>query len=209
MSVEKSPKLSRREREMALHRAEILSAAEQVFAESGFVSARMEEIARRAEFSVGMLYKFFKSKEDLYAAILREKSESMRKRGYAELERDVPPSEKIRNIFRVRIDLFWEHWTFFRLFFHETGNAVCDPRAGFTPDVWEQYQAYLRDQEAVFEAGIAAGEFRGPNATALALAFEGIIRAYALRLFREETAERSPEMEEALLEIFMRGALVG
>lgn len=207
MTTEQEPKLSRKERESALHRAEILNAAEQVFGECGFVSARMEEIARRAEFAVGTLYKFFKSKEDLYRALLYEKSQVLRKRLHTELERDVSPPEMIANLFQTRIGLFWEHHTFFRLFFHEIGGAICDPRAGFTAEIWEEYQDYLKVQEAVFQQGIDAGEFRGPDASVLTMAFEGILRAYAMNVFRAENRIREPREEEGLLEVFMRGAL--
>jgi TetR/AcrR family fatty acid metabolism transcriptional regulator len=58
--------LSRKEREYQTHRKEILSAAEGVFAEKGFFSSTMSEIAERAEFGTGTLYKYFKSKDDLY-----------------------------------------------------------------------------------------------------------------------------------------------
>jgi len=208
MSVE-DKKLTRKERELAQRRAEILATAERVFSESGFVSARMEDIARGAEFAVGTLYKFFKSKEELYAALLQEKSELIRKRVYEELERDVSPAQRIRNVFRARVDLLWKHRDFFRLFFHGTAGMVCDPRAGFLPHIWEQYLIFLRDLDDTFRAGIELGEFRRMDAVMLTLAFEGILRAYAQRLYQTEAPERVPAEEEALLEIFMQGAQAG
>ena len=46
-----SNQLSRKERAFLQHRGEIISAAESVFAEKGYVSTTMEEIARRSEFA--------------------------------------------------------------------------------------------------------------------------------------------------------------
>ena len=63
-------KLSRREREKAAHRKEIIDAAVKVFAEKGFHAATLEEIAQEAEFSKGALYLYFSSKEDLLYNIL-------------------------------------------------------------------------------------------------------------------------------------------
>ena len=49
---------------------QILNAAEDVFTEKGFDNARMEDIAEGTGLSKGTLYLYFKSKDDLIAAIL-------------------------------------------------------------------------------------------------------------------------------------------
>ncbi len=51
---------------------EICAAALEVFAEKGFAAARLEEIARRAGVSKGTLYLYFKDKEDLFRAVVRD-----------------------------------------------------------------------------------------------------------------------------------------
>ncbi len=60
----------RRERERAQRRAEILAAAERVFARGGYQAATMAQIAQAAEFAVGTLYNFFPSKEALLEQLL-------------------------------------------------------------------------------------------------------------------------------------------
>jgi AcrR family transcriptional regulator len=51
---------------------EICAAALEVFAEKGFAAARLEEIAGRAGISKGTLYLYFKDKEDLFRAVVRD-----------------------------------------------------------------------------------------------------------------------------------------
>jgi AcrR family transcriptional regulator len=51
---------------------EICSAALEVFSERGFAAARLDEIARRAGVSKGTLYLYFKDKEDLFRAVVRD-----------------------------------------------------------------------------------------------------------------------------------------
>jgi AcrR family transcriptional regulator len=63
------PKWQRRANERP---REICAAALEVFAEKGFAAARLEEIARRAGVSKGTLYLYFKDKEDLFRAVVRD-----------------------------------------------------------------------------------------------------------------------------------------
>lgn len=51
---------------------EICTAALEVFAEKGFAAAKLDEIARRAGVSKGTLYLYFKDKEDLFRAVVRD-----------------------------------------------------------------------------------------------------------------------------------------
>lgn len=67
--------LTRRERERAAHRQEIMDAAVRVFARRGFGSATLDEVAKEAEFSKGTLYLHFTSKEDILYNIIYEMGE--------------------------------------------------------------------------------------------------------------------------------------
>ena len=65
----KAPKFQRRAEDRP---REICAAALQVFGEKGFAAARLDEIARRAGVSKGTLYLYFKDKEDLFRAVVRD-----------------------------------------------------------------------------------------------------------------------------------------
>jgi len=67
---QRSVKEERRERELALRRDDILTAASQVFADKGFQGAQIAEIANASEVSPNSVYGLFKGKEELYEAVL-------------------------------------------------------------------------------------------------------------------------------------------
>jgi AcrR family transcriptional regulator len=50
---------------------EITEAAFSVFADKGYASARVEEVAKRAGVSKGLLYLYFKTKEELFKAVVK------------------------------------------------------------------------------------------------------------------------------------------
>lgn len=60
----------RREREKQLRRQSILSAAEILFAHNGYRRTKIEDIAEKAEVSVGTVYGYFRNKEELLVAVL-------------------------------------------------------------------------------------------------------------------------------------------
>ena len=65
----KQPKFQRRAEDRP---REICAAALAVFAEKGFAAAKLDEIARRAGVSKGTLYLYFKDKEQLFRAVVRD-----------------------------------------------------------------------------------------------------------------------------------------
>ena len=51
--------------------AEITAAAMDAFASNGYAATKVEDVARRAGVSKGLLYRYFKTKEDLFKAVVR------------------------------------------------------------------------------------------------------------------------------------------
>jgi TetR/AcrR family transcriptional regulator len=60
----------RKEREKIQRRNTIIDAAEKIFFKRGIENTSMEEVAQEAELSKGTLYLYFKSKDELYRAII-------------------------------------------------------------------------------------------------------------------------------------------
>jgi AcrR family transcriptional regulator len=58
-----------RERRLERTRSLLLDAAEEVFAERGFMAASLDDIARAAGYTKGAIYKHFSTKEELFLAV--------------------------------------------------------------------------------------------------------------------------------------------
>lgn len=96
----------RREREKENRKRGILSAAQKVFYEKGFQNATIEEIATCCELSVGTLYLYFKSKEEMYVSLLFESIEHFTKEISKIEQEKSPSSEKVKKI-----------WDYFYVFY--------------------------------------------------------------------------------------------
>lgn len=80
----------------AIREQQMLDAAIDVFAESGFHDTSMNSIAARAEISKPMLYLYYGSKEELFAACIRRESVKFLESITAAGDPLLPPKEQIR-----------------------------------------------------------------------------------------------------------------
>jgi AcrR family transcriptional regulator len=81
----------------------LLDAAEEVFAERGFEGASLEDIAQRAGYTRGAIYKHFSSKADLFVAI----STRFNSRFLTVFENAVEPGTRIEDLDMTTIAKLW------------------------------------------------------------------------------------------------------
>jgi AcrR family transcriptional regulator len=100
MAEPKPPQRLRREQQRQQTRAQLLDAAERVFAREGFRGASVEAIATEAGYSHGAIYSNFNGKEDLFLVLVEERIDARLARVYqaadAELSRGGEPLEAAR-----------------------------------------------------------------------------------------------------------------
>lgn len=58
-------------------RAQLVTAAREIFAEKGYFSSRLSDITNRVGCSTGTLYTYFRNREDLLAAVIEEAQQSV------------------------------------------------------------------------------------------------------------------------------------
>ena len=156
---------SRRERELARHRQEILNAAENLFAEHGFHDTTMQMIAERVEFSVGYLYQHFSGKDELYRQMVLYHLEAMDQL-LAEVERlALPPLEDLRRSYQEICHHFNDHRDFMRIFHKEIGGS-CD-------ELLAHKQHHFDELVKNLDAAVQAGELKPCDVQLLAAAVQG------------------------------------
>lgn len=90
----------RKEREKLQRANDILEAARRIFEKRGFLNTALQDVAKEAEISVGLIYRYFQSKEDIFASLALKGAEqfdrdldSVLKRATAAKKR--PPAKKV------------------------------------------------------------------------------------------------------------------
>jgi len=200
-------KMPRREREKLRQRKEMLAAALGLFSEKGYYNVSMHEIAQKAEFAIGTLYKFFKSKEDLYKALMLEKANKFDDELTKTLKEPDDEIEKLRNYVRAKGELFRANVSMIRLYFSETRGGSFNVRAGLVPQIRERYDRFLQTTLAsVFQRGMKRKRFKKiADPYHLAIALESLTNTLLFLWVEAPERHPFPEDPDTILDILFKG----
>jgi AcrR family transcriptional regulator len=199
-------KISRKEREYLAHREEILSAAEKVFAAKGFFPTTMSDIAREAEFGTGTLYKYFKSKEDLYFTLIDEKVEEINHLVKAELSQKTLAVERIKKVLGLQFEFFEQNRDFLRIYISERNRFEWTVKDDLGKGIHEKMVTYIDILAGVMRQGVKEGEFKSMNPMDLAHALVGIVNSFIFEWLISPQPYPLISKLDTVLEIFLGGA---
>jgi len=182
----------------------ILEAAEKVFSDKGFHDAKVSKIAEIAGVSVGTIYRFYKSKEELYGEVIKKKLVEM-EREVEESIKGKEPLEALKSYISTVVDFFSREQDFFEIFMMEMGSSFILDTERF--NLWNWYRSYVEKLSKIIEDGIEKGVFRKFNPKGVFLLISGAlanIDYFRLKGFLKMDPE---EMKNTVQEIVLKGLL--
>lgn len=191
-------------------RRDILEAAIEEFSARGLLGARIDSIAERTRTTKRMIYYYFTSKEQLYAAALIDSYRRIREREVQLHLDDVEPAEALRRLVRATLDHHENNPAFVRLVSFE--NTLPSGAIHLMSDeVRELNRTVLLILDDVLRRGRESGVFRaGPGAPSAldvhqilsALSFNRVANRSTFReIFdRDMTGEKDSPHVRALVE---------
>lgn len=88
-------------------RAQIINVAAQVFARKGLAGTRISDIAAAADMSQGLIFRYFASKEDVFAAVVERGLNSAIRITQGALQQPYSPLGKLRWLLEVFLSGMW------------------------------------------------------------------------------------------------------
>lgn len=151
--------IPRRGSDKESRRKDILVKAQTLFAQKGYLSTSMAEIASAGELAVGSLYSLFSSKEEILATIFQDHidrvlSEVERIRDNAKLS----PREKIDRTLDVLVRNYVDNQDFYRIYVAEARGVEWGVRTEVGEYIYEGSSRYVRVLADMFREAIKAGE---------------------------------------------------
>jgi AcrR family transcriptional regulator len=130
----------------------MLEVALDLFSQKGYHNVSMHEIAEKAEFAIGTLYKFFQNKEDLYKALVLEQCDQFEDALIQAIETPDDEIEKLRNYVRTRSERFHSNLPFVRLFLAESRGVSFNIKAGLNEELRKRYYNFLERLATILSA---------------------------------------------------------
>ena len=195
---------SRRTRHREADLAGLLEAAERVFSERGYHATSIRDIATEAGFSIGGVYQFFTSKDDLYLRVVEGQWEHF----FELLNGAMQAPDFTARLLALTEEMFRafeERRGFFKLFLSERGRLS----AAFTGEIAArvgQHTRRLRSQVVdLMRQGGAEGILRTSDPELLASAYLGMVHNCIFEAMSAGAARPSRPAED-VLSIFLDGA---
>jgi len=201
-------KQSRREREKLRQRQELLDTALQLFSQKGYHNVSMHEIAEKAEFAIGTLYKFFKNKEDLYRSMVLEQADEFDVKLTEAISGPDNEMEKICRFIRVKGEIFTRRKQMIQLYFAETRGISQNMLASMDNEIRTRHQRGIEKLAEIFESGIENGFFRPVAAPFyLAIALDNLISSFLFLWIEDPESHPLPQGIETIKAIFFKQIL--
>ncbi len=89
-------------------RSIFIDVARKLFAEKGMENTTMNDIAKEAQKGRRTLYTYFKSKDDIYYAVIESELFMLAHKLQKELQKEATPKEKLINYIYARMEIFHE-----------------------------------------------------------------------------------------------------
>lgn len=154
----KGAKEAARQARTEVYRQHVLEAAVGVFAERGFDATKVQDIAQRADLSLGTIYSVFPGKQELYEAILAEHGQALLALVTGAHERRAPARDALDELIGIYIDYFVGHPDFLRMHLRSGASWALGPVLGT-----EQQRAYWQRihelQADIFRRGVRERAF--------------------------------------------------
>jgi AcrR family transcriptional regulator len=179
---------------------EIFRAASRIFISRGYHEATVREIAQEAGLSLGGLYSYIRTKEDILYLVFDKLTTSLREAMRRAIEGIDDPVEQIRAALRAALKTTEQYQDEILLMYQET-KALGGPSRRA---VLSREADYVKFFEDILRAGYDRGVFRGdPRLSADVIAF--LCSILALRQWNLRSRFSSDDVHEGLLEFILRG----
>lgn len=198
---------SRKQRELALRQEIIFEAAEAVLAERGLHRASVDEVAKRAEISVGTLYNLFGNKENLYSSLLQRGVEEVREAVRARVAAAATGIGKLHAALDAIFGYCTEHQRAFRVYVTASHGLEWNVLPQFGDRVFQSMQAFLADITALCRLAVREGSLPRIDPALLAMALMGTVNSYVTHWATHRRGQLAAYQEgaHAVLQALSRG----
>lgn len=165
----------RREREQLMRREVILDAAGKLFEEKGYGPTTVDEIATLAELGKGTIYSYFKSKEEIYVALMEKNLSGLKERMNSVIKTSASAVDNLYGLYDTFISFHNENKGFVDTLLIQTDEQLFIRLGHLADGLRAKFTEWLDFVGSVLQKGVHQGEFTQMDVKKVAKIIIGII----------------------------------
>jgi AcrR family transcriptional regulator len=211
-------RMERHRRRREENKLYILKAAESVFAEKGYSLASMDAIALQAGFSKATLYKYFKSKKEIFLDIITSTTAEFEKKLESIGSSGDTASERLREYLRFNMGFYHSKENLFRIFYLEKHTLlklfnmdikdfshVPTEHPPLPKAIEKSMFRISAFRDKIIREGIESGEFRPVDVSTASFVLGALIRGFHFRGPQPGPVFSLEESVDIILDYFLQG----
>jgi AcrR family transcriptional regulator len=195
----------RREREQSVRRELILATARRLFESKGFELTTVEEIAAQAELGKGTIYSYFKSKEQIYIAILEDGLDLLKERMETAVQNPVSARDALHRMFDVFVEYHQERKGFMESLFLQVDQQQYFRLGELAQGLKSKASVWVELVAKILHWGIERGELKPMEVVKTAQILIGMVLGLILQHEMGQYSGEISEYRETLLELVLEG----
>jgi AcrR family transcriptional regulator len=192
-----------KQQQQEIRRLEILEAAKEIFSNTGYHAADVNEIAQLAKIAKGTVYLYFPSKKDLFLAVIEAGINSLKLQMRSTIKENTNPLEKIKSAIRTYMLFFKNDQKFYRL--------LVNPDLEIFEDVSEKFKdiklAKLPQMADTINDGINKKLIRSIDAETLSYMILGMVDFVLFQWLSNPEKESIEQKINQVYDVLFKGIL--
>lgn len=196
---------ARRQREQQLRRETIIEAAQKLFEQKGFEETTVEQVAALAELGKGTIYSYFKSKEEIYIAILEKKLDLLEEKMRAAVANPASAVDALYGLYEAFIEYHRDRKGFIDTLFVQIDDQILYRLGGVVGGLKSKASVWMEIVGNMIQWGIERGEFEPVDVERISKTVVGMILGLIIQFEMGQIKEDLVNFRDAVFKLIFDG----
>jgi len=184
-------------------REQIFNAVIHLFSKKGYHSTTLREISKESGITLGNLYDYISTKEDILSIIQEKATQAVMDAISKEREEHLDPVEKLKNLINSELNAMDKYQELILIIYQESHAMGKET----LHSLLQGERKHLREYERIIEEGILEGLFKPVNPRTLANMIKILIDAWVIKRWDLREKVRIEEMRKGILDLVFNGIM--
>ena len=198
----KSP---RKKKRFLKNRQIIMEAAQELFSLKGFEQTTMADIAKSAEIAAGTIYLYFKSKEELFYALIQEGMRNLLEDLKNAVSTEKQPDHRLQLLVQIPFEFFEKNRDFYKIYLRELPSCTSVEVRKNKRKFFEGYVEYVNLLENCIQEKLKAKKIQANKSREVAFLIKGAVDSLIFKYMLEESSQTLTQQTDFLVKFFNWG----